>query len=896
MISTGKYLQLAILSIILILTFGCTHSERFYISDLTCESLKDPLGINTLHPRFNWKNNSNLQGATQTAYQILVADDIHKLNEKEASLWNSGKTTSSSTIWVEYAGKPLQSGQLLFWKVRIWDENGNESSWSKPVRFGIGLLDKNDWVASYIGYPSEKGFYSSPQLRRTFSLTNADKKGTYLLHVNSLGYHEVFINGKKVNEDVLSPAVSQFDKRSLIVTYDVTPLLTTGNNDLIIWLGSGWYTEGLPGVAGNGPVVRAQMEHVHEGTKEVVLCSDPSWVGRESEYSRISDWMTGRYGGETITGNLETRNRVFETPDELKWDNILTVEIPEHQVTPQTVEPNRIRETIHATKIEKLNDSTFLVDMGKCLTGWFEITFPDLEKSQEVVMEYADHLDNNGELAKQGQTDKYIASGNGTEYFINKFNYHGFRYVKISNLKEVPQLTDIKAHLIHTDFEFASAFECSDEDLNRIHDMIAYTLRCVGLGGYLVDCPQIERLGYGGDGNASTVTAQTMFHLAPLYNNWLQAWEDVIREDGSMPHTAPNPYAAGGGPYWCGFIISASWNTYQHYGDRKVLEKYYPVMQKWLGYVDQYSVDGLLKRWPDTDYRNWYLGDWATPEGVGNPVNTDERSVDLVNNCYISVCLSQMENIARVLGKTEEAKYYSEKRAQLNNIIHETFFDAQQGYYATGSQIDLIFPMLAGVAPEELKIGLTNRLIERTTKEYGGHLNTGLVGIPVMMEWAAINNQPDFIYSMLKKKTYPGYLYMLEQGANTTWEHWAGDRSRIHNCFNGVGQWFYQAIGGIRSIPGKQAYSEFLVDPQIPEGVTWAKTTQETPYGKIGVHWELHNETMTMEVEVPVGSIAKLISPESAISTRINQEVITDQSDTISLKSGKYFIEYSSKR
>ncbi|WP_313381551.1 family 78 glycoside hydrolase catalytic domain [Proteiniphilum saccharofermentans] len=896
MILTHKYSQLAILSILLIFTLGCTHSDRFSISDLTCESLKDPLGINTLHPRFNWKNNSNRQGAIQTAYQILVADDIQKLNEKDADVWNSGKITSSSNIWVEYAGKPLHPGQLLFWKVRVWDENGNESSWSKPARFGVGLLDKNDWTASYIGYPSEKGFYSCPQLRKTFSLNKTDKKGAYLLHVNSLGYHEVFMNGKKVGEDVLSPAVSQFDKRSLIVTYDVTPFLRTGKNDLVIWLGSGWYTEGLPGVAGNGPVVRAQMEHVHKGTNETVLYTDASWVGRESEYSRISDWMTGRYGGETVSGNLETQHIVFEAPDELKWGEIAIAEIPEHEVTPQTVEPNRIMETIQPAKIEKLNDSTFLVDMGKCLTGWFEITFPDLEKSQEIVMEYADHLDNNGGLAKQGQTDKYIASGTGTEYFINKFNYHGFRYVKISKLKQIPQLTDIKAHLIHTDFEFTSTFECSDEDLNRIHDMIAYTLRCVGLGGYLVDCPQIERLGYGGDGNASTVTAQTMFHLAPLYNNWLQAWEDVIREDGSMPHTAPNPYAAGGGPYWCGFIISASWNTYQHYGDIRVLEKYYPVMKKWLEYVDNHSVNGLLKRWPDTSYRAWYLGDWATPEGVGNPDHIDERSVDLVNNCYISVCFDQMKNIAGVLGKTEEAKYYSEKRTQLNRTIHGTFFDAQQGCYATGSQIDFIFPMLAGVAPLELRDQLTQTLKVRTENEFNGHLNTGLVGIPIMMEWAVAADEPDFIYSMLKKKTYPGYLYMLEQGATTTWEHWNGERSRIHNCFNGVGQWFYQAIGGIHSIPGKPAYSEFLVDPQIPEGVTWAKTTQETPYGKIGVHWELHNETMTMEVEVPVGSIAKLISPQSAISTRINQEVITDQSDTISLKSGKYFVEYSSKR
>jgi len=894
MIPKSKYLS-TILVIILIFIAGCTHSEKFSLSDLTCEGLKDPLGVNTLQPRFNWKNNCSRQGATQTAFQILVADDINKLNEKEANLWNSEKITSSSNIWVEYKGKPLQPGQLLFWKVRIWDENGDLSSWSSPARLGIGLLDKEDWTASYIGYPSEKGFHSAPQLRKTFSLNRADKKGIYFLHVNSLGYHEIYVNGKKVSDNVLSPAVSQFNKRSLIVTYDVTPLLRTGNNNLIIWLGSGWYTEGLPGVVGNGPAVRAQMERLLEGTKEIVLCTDSSWMGRESEYTHFNDWAWG-YGGEIVAGNLETRNRVFETPDELIWENISIAEIPEHKTTPQMVEPNKIRETIHPIKIENLNDGTLLVDMGKGLTGWFEITFPDLENSQEIVMEYADHLKENGELATQRQKDKYIASGSGTEFFINRFNYRSFRYVKISNLKQPLQLTDIKAHLIHTDFEIASSFECSDEDLNRIHDMVAYTLRCLGLGGYLVDCSHLERLGYGGDGNASTVTAQTMFSLAPLYNNWLQAWEDVVREDGSMPHTAPNPFAAGGGPYWCGFIISASWNSYQHYGDIRLLERNYPVMQKWLGYVDKQSVGGLLKRWPDTEYRSWYLGDWATPEGAGDPNQLDERSVDLVSNCYISVCLDQMKNIAGLLGKTGEAEYYSEKRAQLNRRIHETYFDALQGDYATGSQIDLIFPMLAGVTPEELRDGLTNRLIERTIKEYGGHLNTGLVGIPVMMEWAAIDHQPDFIYSMLKKKSYPGYLYMMEQGGNTTWEHWNGDRSRIHNCYNGVGQWFYQAIGGIRSIPGKPAYSEFLVNPQIPEGVTWARTTQETPYGKIAVHWELLDEKMTMGVEIPVGSIAKLIPPESATSIRVNQEAITDQSDTLSLGSGKYFVEYSFER
>ncbi len=891
MLQIQKYIQFVLLCAIIIFTSGCSYNDGLSVSNLSCENLIEPLAINTTKPRFSWKNTSNRQGAYQTAFQILVASDVNQLNKSEGILWNSGKIESSSNILVEYNGESLRSGQLLFWKVRTWDDQGNPSSWSKPACFGIGLLDKDDWSASYIGYPLEKEFESSPQLRKTFSLDKTKKQDFYLLHVNSLGYHEVFLNGTKVSEDVLSPAVSQFNKRSLSITYDVTPMLKNGKNELIIWLGSGWYSKGLPGVSGNGPVVRAQLEHVHKGTNEIILCTDSSWLARESEYSRISDWWTGRYGGEIVVGNQEVREKVFEKPDDLEWENVLVVEVPEHETSPQMVEPNRIIETIYPVSVKDLNNGSFIVDMGKCISGWFEVIFTNLVQSQEIILEYSDHLNDKGEIAGQGHIDKYIASGSGTEIFKNKFNYHGFQYVKISNLEQAPQLENMKAHLIHTNFKTTSSFECSDEDLNNIHDMIFYTLQNVGLGGYLVDCPQIERLGYGGDGNASTITAQTMFNMAPLYTNWLQAWADVIREDGSMPHTAPNPYTAGGGPYWCGFIISASWNTYQHYNDIRVLENYYPVMQKWLEYVDNHMVDGLLKRWPDTDYRGWYLGDWATPSGVGDPNHSDERSVDLVNNCYISICFDQMRKIAEVLGENDDVIYYSERKTLLNEIIHKTFFDTSQNLYSTGSQIDLIFPMLSGVTPIELLDEVANTLIKRTETEDNGHINTGLVGIPVMMEWAAKVNEPDFIYSMLKKRTYPSYLYMLDQGATTTWEHWNGERSRIHNCYNGVGQWFYQIVGGIRSIDGETAYKKFTINPQIPSGVTWAKTTQETPLGKIFVHWELLIDKITMEIEVPVGSTAELISPISASNIIVNHNAVTSQDGKIILGSGKYFVE-----
>ncbi len=172
--------------------------------------------------------------------------------------------------------------------------------------------------------------------------------------------------------------------------------------------------------------------------------------------------------------------------------------------------------------------------------------------------------------------------------------------------------------------------------MNAIHDMIQHTLKYLTFSGYMVDCPHLERAGYGGDGNSSTQSLQTMYDVSPTFLNWLQAWKDVMREGGSLPHVAPNPGAGGGGPYWCGFIVLAPWRTYINYNDSCPLERYYDTMKQWLVYVDQYTIDGVLKRWPDTPYHDWYLGGWLAPAGVDAGA---QSSIDLVNNCFISECL-----------------------------------------------------------------------------------------------------------------------------------------------------------------------------------------------------------------------------------------------------------------
>ncbi len=870
------------ITISILAIFGCTTSTDFNVSDLKCENLVQPLGIDKATPRFSWKINSNSTGSIQKAFHILVASEASLLKENSADLWNSGKVQESNSIHVSYKGKNLKSGSTAWWSVRVWDQEGKVSAWSEPARFSIGLLNEDDWEASYITFNTENGYRECPQFYSTFEADELESD--YYLHVNSLGYHEVYVNGKKTGTGVLAPAVSQFDKRSLILTYDLAPYLRIGSNELIIWLGSGWYTEGLPGVVNNGPVVKAQVEKINNDLQETILATNDTWVGRKSSYTRHGNWRSDRFGGEIIDGKLASDDLKSETNNNT-WQPVSVIDVPTHSVTPQMTEQNIIADTIHPIDIQKIGADTFLIDMGKNLTGWLNIDFPELKNGQEVKMEYCDHLVDGKKFNDRKQYDLYIASGDGRENFINKFNYHGFRYVRLTGLHEQPEANSIEAYLIHTGFEDASGFECSDPDMNAIHDMLQYTLKCLSIGGDFVDCPQIERLGYGGDGNAMTVTAQTMYNLGPLYNHWLQVWRDVIREDGSMPHTAPNPYSAGGGPYWCGFIITASWQTFLNYGDTLILNQNYPIMQKWLGYVEQHSVDGLLKQWPNTNYRNWYLGDWATPEGIDQQ---DERSVDLVNNSFIAVCYDNMERIAKVLEKKEDVATYSKKKELLRNVIHNTFFDENTDTYGTGTQIDLAFPLISGVVPADKIEAVTNSLYEETIVNRKGHLSTGLVGLPVLTEWAIENKAADFMYSMLKKREYPGYLFMLDNGATTTWEHWNGHRSHIHNCYNSIGSWFYQAIGGIRPIEDEPSYRKIIIEPQIPEGITWAKAYKETPFGKVSVDWALEEKLLNLEISIPPGVEAEIGVPSGYIIRGNNDNPVQESHDGLTLTHGTY--------
>lgn len=866
-----------------VIVYGSKKISTFYLSELKCENLINPLGIDNVTPHFSWKLKGDGWKGGQTYYEIQVASDSILLAQDKADLWNTGKLKSDVSVMVPYRGKTLTSRSLCYWRVRVWDAKKQISSWSPVARFGVGILNKSQMQGEYIGASAEGGKICALILRKKVKLTQRE---TSFLHVNTLGYHEIYVNGKKVGEDVLTPAVSHLSKRSLIVTYDITPYLREGENDLLIWLGQGWYKTTTFGAAYEGPLVKAELDVLRNGKWEVVTKTDGSWYGRESGYSDTGTWRALQFGGERVDGRILPRDLSTQALDKMKWTPVVKVNVPDHITSPQMCEINKIHQILQAVSVKKLGEGLWLVDMGKVQTGWFEMQMPILPAGHEVIMEYSDNLTKDGEFDKQGESDIYISGGKQGEYFRNKFNHHAFRYVRVSNLPQKPEIGAMKSLQIYGDYKQTATFECSDADLNAIHQMIQYTMKCLTFSGYMVDCPHLERAGYGGDGNSSTMSLQTMYDVAPTFENWVQTWGDSMREGGSLPHVGPNPGAGGGGPYWCGFFVQAPWRTYVNYNDPRLIEKYYSQMKEWFKYVDKYTVDGLLKRWPDTKYRDWYLGDWLAPMGVdaGN-----QASVDLVSNCFISECLSTMYKTALTLGNKEEAEEFAIRREKLNKLIHQTFYRADEGIYSTGSQLDMCYPMLVGVVPDSLYNKVKENVVMMTEEKHKGHIAVGLVGVPILTEWAVRNKQVDFFYQMMKKRDYPGYLYMIDHGATATWEYWSGERSRVHNCYNGIGTWFYQAVGGIRLDEAKPGYRHFYVDPQIPNGVTWAKVTKESPYGTIAVNWKLKDDNqLNLQLTVPAGTTATVCIPNNAVSCKKNKKKVSVKEQTVDVEAGHY--------
>lgn len=755
----------------------------------------------------------------------------------------------------------------------------------------MGLLEDGDWKGDWIcarDYEVNEGESVSPWLRKGFAVEGKVDRG--LVYIASAGYHELWVNGRKVTESILSPAVSVLSKRIFYVTYDVAEYLCEGKNVIGVWLGRGWNTCQMPGVVDERPAVRVQGNlFVGEERREVV--SDGTWECAKSCYTTLGPWEWNDHGGERLDMRLDNKNWCT-LEDDMKWD---TVEAAgrDAALTSQLTPLNRIGKEIAAVSCIEDEDGNYIIDFGTDLAGWMKLKIPGMSEGQKVTIRYrqsaggkyncegaVDDCSFTGNAENRGgwdynQYDEFISAGRENEEFVSKFNYRGFKTVLIKGLKEKPALSDAAALLIESDLEPAGSFECSNELLNRIYRLNMWTIRCLNLAGYMVDCPHRERLGYGGDGQVSVEGCVMNLRMGGFYAKWLRDWVDVQLKTGEVPFSTPYHPPAGDGdfgregpPAWGGFLVAVAWKMYLYYADREILQEIYKPMLRFMERLESHTVDGILRGYGDKWQR---IGDWVPVDrGMDTERWPSDEMNEFFNNCYRVYLWELMERSAKVLGFDEDAERYRDKIEEVRNLIHAEFYDEEKGYYVCDEQAYLLMPLMTGVVPDQLREGILKRLVDAIVVKSDGHLDTGMHGTYFLFQYLSEIGRDDLLFMIANQKTYPGWGYMLEKGATTVWEQWNGEFSRIHACFISVAGWFTNALAGIRADPAGAGFKKIIIKPKVVGDITWVKGRHECIYGSIVSEWKIEGGKLMLDVTIPANTAATVYIPTT------NPESVTE--------------------
>lgn len=834
--------------------------------DLRCEDLTNPVGVDAGSARLSWRIPPGERGRAQSAYQILAASTQENLDQGRGDLLQTPKVFSIQSHLVPYTGRVPAPGEICWWKVRVWNERGEVSQWSEPAFFVAGIAAEADWNgAAWMGADWFEDFSGPlPLFRKTLNLSAPPRRA--VLHVCALGHFDGWINSARVGDAALDPAVTDYGKRGLTRAFDVTGLLRAGRNAVGIRLARGWHSAISRRAGLESPVVRVRLQAWLENGEQVECVSGGDWKMAPGEVTPLGKMTSGDYGGETIDAQKTIENWTDPDYSDSDWKPAALPAVPPIAFTPQAVEPNRVIDTFPAVSVSEPEPGLWLIDMGRNYTGRLRLALGGaVGPGGEVKLEYADCKRPDGSWQTYSQRDVYIARGDGTDVFENRFAYHAFRWVLVKGLARAPRPEDATGLQISTDYASAATFACDNPLLQRTWETMRHTFRCLSLGGYTVDCPHRERLGYGGDSGTSMEGAMMNFSLGPLYRKWAYDWRDAQIENGDVPYTAPHAQDAGGGPAWSGFCVSMPWMTWIINGDDQPIREGYPVMKRWLQFIETRMRDGILQPYVGVGCAGspeWnFLGDWVPPgrEQGGNRV--DDRSTLFFNNCYLVYALQAAEQVARYLGHAEDADQFRRKADALARTLHERFLNPDGVTYANGEQPYLAMPLLFGITPPDKRDAVFRALEKDILETRGGKLNTGMHGTYFMTRLLIESGRNDLLARIFGHEEYPGYGYMFRNGATTIWEEWDGENSQIHNTLLSPMLWFIEGLGGIRPDPAYPGFREFILRPGLESGLGRVDASYRCPYGRIACRWVVDNGTVTVEAEIPPCTAARFTLP-----------------------------------
>jgi alpha-L-rhamnosidase len=999
--------------------------------DLRCEYRTNPLGVDTPAPRLSWKleaANPAARGLVQSAYQVLVASSETLLLRNQGELWDSGKVNADRSIQVPYGGKPLSSGQVVWWKVRVWDNDTNPSAWSEPARWSMGLLAESDWQGKWIGFdggegkPAELGaaqWISSQNsasgtiyLRRTFDipldnpLANAvlllvgsgpttltinggharKSKGandpfTYqitaslhaganvlaasvaptenepaaligmielnlasgdrvlvrteddwrvattaapdweksefndaawerakvlgpygmapwgdvgwgwrsilparlfrkgfrvdapvkraTLYLTGLGLSEAYLNGEKVSNDVLSPALSEYQKRVYYVTYDVTKQVRPGANALGVMLGNGRYFPPQRSIPTRTrlfgyPKLKLQLEMELANGKTERVVSDETWKLTTDGPIRANN----EYDGEVYDARQELPGWSQPGYRDTTWQSAQAIEGPAGVLTAQLIEPIRVTQTLKPVSMKELRPGVYIFDMGQNMVGWCRLTVAG-PRGTQVTLRHAERLRPNGmlytdNLRSAEAADTYILKGSGTEVYEPRFTYHGFRYVEVKGFPGKPTLAALEGREVHDDLERISEFTTSNPLLNQIYKAVLWGTQD-NYRSIPTDCPQRdERQGWLGDRSGESLGETYLFDVAAFYAKWVRDIHDAQNADGRLSDVSP--------AYWPLYNDDVTWpasflmvadHLYDQYHDLRVIEQSYPGMRKWITHMETYLKDDLMPR--DT------YGDWCPPPESPELVHSKDPSrktdATVIGTAYFYRLLRLMEHFATLLGKQDDAQEYSQLAGKLRVAFNKTYFHATVGQYSNGSETSSVLPLAFRMVPEEDRQGVTDALISKIEKDKG-HLATGLLGGQWLMQTLSDNGHPGVAYQIAAQRTYPSWGYMVTHGATTIWELWNGDTAdpsmNSGNHLMLVGDlvtWFYENLAGIRRDRAQPAFKHIIMRPTPVGDLSYVKASYNSSYGKIVSDWKIAAGRFIWTLTVPPNTTATVYVP-----------------------------------
>jgi alpha-L-rhamnosidase len=852
------------------------------VVNLRTEYKTNPIGIDVVQPRLSWEIVSDERNVLQVAYQVRAASSPENLKSGKALFWNTGKKISDNSVHVNYNGPALQSGQRIWWQVKIWDNKGNESDWSDIAFWEMGLLRESDWKASWIEPDIEENVSVSnpcPYLRKEFKIKSKIREAR--IYVTCHGLYQLSLNGEKVSDELFTPGWTSYHKRLQYQVYDVTEQVQTGRNAVGIILGDGWYRgnlawNGKRNTYGNKLALLFQLKITYENGNEEYILSDDTWKATTGPILK-----SDIYNGETYDARLEINGWNKSGYNDRSWSGVTIKDYSKKILVGSEGPVVRITQTIKPVSKLITPKGELVFDLGQNIVGWVQFTLKG-EPGNKITLKHAEVLDKEGNfytdnLRSAEAEDQYIFNGNGIETFEPHFTFHGFRYIKIEDYPGEITPEDISGRVIHSDMTPTGNFDCSDTLINRLQKNIQWGLR----GNFLdvpTDCPQRdERLGWTGDAEVFAPTACFNMDVAAFYTKWMKDFIADQNEDGSVPWVVPMVIKGGGGTGWSeGYgatgwadaAIIIPWTVYQAYGDVRILETQYESMKAWVEFMRKQSGDTYLFN------KGFHFGDWlafATTQSDYPGATTDK---DLIATAYFYHSTDLLQKIAMILGKEQDVKDLSELKAKIKSAFQKEFI-TPAGRLSSNTQTAYVLALAFDLVPEELKSSAAERLADDVRKF--GHITTGFLGTPLICHVLTENGYSDLAYMLLFRKQYPSWLYPVTMGATTIWERWdgirpdgsfqsAGMNSFNHYAYGAVGNWLYSEVAGISIDPELPGYKHFIIKPYLTDKLTWARAEHHSVYGGIQSYWEQKEGFLKLHVVIPPNTTAMIEIPAKEAS------------------------------